>query len=386
MADGTKFPTELLKSQAQDLLGKLAERAAEKAGESVQGLTERLTDYAENNGGPGLIAAVTGGKAMAEGKSPVSAALKAGWSGVTESVKQAFGGGSRARKGGRGGRATKAMNIIETIDVGVPVRLAYDQWSQFQDFSQFMKKVSTVEKSSDEKSNWKAQVFWSHRSWEATVIEQIPDERIIWRSQGAKGQVDGAVSFHAITPNLTRVLLVLEYYPQGLMERTGNLWRAQGRRARLELKHFRRHVMTRTVLDPESVEGWRGEIRDSEVVRTHEEAMEAEAAEAEEAEERDEEHPEAADEAGDSEEPAAEDDTVDDTAEDETAADETAADDEYDDEDYDDDAEYDDDEYDEEDEEDEEGDYDDEDEDEDTAEDEDHDDELDRQPARSGRR
>jgi hypothetical protein len=243
-----------------------------------------------------------------------------------------------------------------------------------------MKKVSTVEKSSDEKSNWKAQVFWSHRSWEATIIEQIPDERIVWRSQGAKGQVDGAVSFHAITPNLTRVLLVLEYYPQGLMERTGNLWRAQGRRARLELKHFRRHVMTRTVLDPESVEGWRGEIRDSEVVRTHEEAMEAEAAEAEE---RDEEDPEAADEAGDSEEPAAEDDTVDDIVEDETAGDdETTEDDEYDDEDdddeYDDDAEY---------EDDEDGDYDeDTDEDEDTAEDEDYEDELDRQPARSGRR
>jgi hypothetical protein len=78
---------------------------------------------------------------------------------------------------------------------------------------------------------------------------------------------------------MTRVLLVLEYYPQGLFERTGNIWRAQGRRARLEFKHFRRHAMTNVLLHREEVEGWRGTIHDSEVVQTHEEALEAERAE-----------------------------------------------------------------------------------------------------------
>ena len=67
----------------------------------------------------------------------------------------------------------------------------------------------------------------------------MPDSHIVWRSKGAKGHVDGAVTFPELGPNLTRVLLVLEYHPQGLFERTGNLWRAQGRRARLEFKHFR---------------------------------------------------------------------------------------------------------------------------------------------------
>jgi hypothetical protein len=71
-----------------------------------------------------------------------------------------------------------------------------------------------------------------------------------------------------LAPNLTRIIVVLEYHPKGLFERTGNLWRAQGRRARLELKHFRRHVMTQTVLHPDDVEGWLGEIRDGEVVDT----------------------------------------------------------------------------------------------------------------------
>ena len=138
-----------------------------------------------------------------------------------------------------------------------------------------MKKVENVDLD-DEKSVWKAQVFWSHREWQANTVEQVADSHIVWKSTGAKGHVDGAVTFTSLGPNLTRVLLVMEYYPQGLFERTGNIWRAQGRRARLEFQHFRRHAMTQAILNQDEIEGWRGEIRDGEVVTTHEEAMEAE--------------------------------------------------------------------------------------------------------------
>jgi len=149
--------------------------------------------------------------------------------------------------------------------VGVPIDLAYDLWTRFTEFPTFMKKVERVEQVSDEKLEWKAQILWSHRTWEAEIVEQVPDERIVWQSKGAKGHVDGAVTFHELAPDLTRILVVLEYHPQGLFEHTGNLWRAQGRRARLELKHFRRHVMTNALLHPDEVEGWRGEIHDGEV-------------------------------------------------------------------------------------------------------------------------
>ena len=101
----------------------------------------------------------------------------------------------------------------------------------------------------------------------------MPDDKIVWRSKGAKGHVDGAVTFHELAPNLTRILVVLEYHPQGLFEHTGNIWRAQGRRARLELKHFRRHVMTEAMLHPDEVEGWRGLIGDGEVVPEDEESQ-----------------------------------------------------------------------------------------------------------------
>ncbi|GAA3947018.1 hypothetical protein GCM10023085_31530 [Actinomadura viridis] len=192
-----------------------------------------------------------------------------GGKGIFGGIKDALG-----KKGGGGsGNKVKVTNIEEHLDIGAPRRLVYDQWTLFQDYPSFMKKVVSVDQVSDEKLNWKAKIFWSSRTWESTIVEQVPDRHISWRSTGAKGHVDGTVSFHKLAPNLTRVLLVLEYHPQGLFERTGNLWRAQGRRARLELKHFRRHVMTHSLLNPDEVEGWRGEIRDSEVVRTHDDAL-----------------------------------------------------------------------------------------------------------------
>ncbi len=185
---------------------------------------------------------------------------------VKDKVKGLFGKG---RKGGGG--KSKSVTIVEDIDVGVPVREAYDQWTQFQEFSTFAKGVVSVEKADDTSSNWKVKVAKSTRSWKANVTEQVPDERITWTTEGAKGTVKGVVTFHRLTDNLTRVLLVLEYFPKGLFEKTGNIWRAQGRRARLDLKLYRKFIMMRG----EATDGWRGEIRDGEVVVEHDEAVEA---------------------------------------------------------------------------------------------------------------
>ncbi|GGM44575.1 SRPBCC family protein [Dactylosporangium sucinum] len=278
----TSKPTsfsEVLARDAKELAAVAGRKAIKAAGRRVSGLTERLTEYAGGEGGAGLKAAVTGVEKITEGKSPAGAMLSGGWAGLKEKVKGVFGGGKG--KGAKG-RKLKVTNIEETLDVGVPVRVAYNQWTQFADFPSFMKKVESVEQASDEKNNWKAQVFWSHRTWEATIVQQIPDYNIVWRSKGPKGHVDGSVTFHELLPNMTRILLALEYHPQGFFEHTGNLWRAQGRRARLEFKHFRRHVMTQTILDPDGVEGWRGEIRDGEVVKDHETALREESEAAEE--------------------------------------------------------------------------------------------------------
>jgi len=309
LQDGLKsvldeLPVDRLKEELRNGFSALGERAVASAGDRITDLSGRLTDAADNGGllKGGVLGKATkeGAENAAEGKSPVTGAIKGGLSGVKDKVKEKIGGG----QGGKGKGSTKATNIIEEIDVGVPVRVAYDQWTQFQDWSGFMKKVDTIEQEDDEKVNVKAQVFWSHRRWDATILEQVPDERIVWRSKGEKGHVDGAVTFHELGPNLTRILVVLEYYPQGMFERTGNLWRAQGRRARLELKHFRRHVMTRTILDTDEVEGWRGEIHDGEVTKSHEEALEEEQRESgEEAEDEEYDEDEPEDEYDEGEEP-----------------------------------------------------------------------------------
>jgi Polyketide cyclase / dehydrase and lipid transport len=232
---------------------------------------------------------------MAEGGSGIGGALKGGLSAVKDKVTGALGmggdgdGDGDAEGSGGGGSSSsgrgkfKFMNIYEVQDVGVPLRVAYDQWTQMADFPSFMKKVETVNQESDEKVTWTAKVFWSRRSWETTIREQVPDSHILWVSSGAKGSADGIVTFSELAPNLTRIVLIMEYYPQGFMEKTGNLWRAVGRRARLEFKHFCRHVMMDTLINREELEGWRGEIRDSEVVKTHEEALEEEQRAAEEA-------------------------------------------------------------------------------------------------------
>lgn len=292
------LPVDRLKDAAQTLLKAATDKAVGAAIDKVDGLTDRLSDVAES-GGKGIGSVFGGGGDSDDdgedggGGGGIGGALKAGFSKVKDTVGNVIpgmsgsdddedsdddssGGGGGGDSSGRG--KFKFLNIFEVQDVGVPLRVAYDQWTQFADFPSFMKKLESVNQESDEKSTWTAKVFWSRRSWETTIREQIPDTHIVWVSSGAKGYADGCVTFSELAPNLTRICLIMEYYPQGLFEKTGNIWRAVGRRARLEFKHFCRHVMMDTLINREELEGWRGEIRDSEVVKTHEEAMEEEQA------------------------------------------------------------------------------------------------------------
>ncbi|WP_031025542.1 SRPBCC family protein [Streptomyces sp. NRRL WC-3725] len=257
-----------LKEEAQEYLSAQGQRMLVGLGRKLGQTTGKLNDIAEGKS-PGFAKmALEGGRKLAEGKGPLRSALELGASHAKDKVMDTLRGlgGSKGKKGGAGKKPTV---IMESVDVGVPVRTAYDQWTQYQSFSTFAKGVKSANRADDTQSDWTAKVFWSTRSWKAKTTEQIPDYRIQWTSEGAKGTTKGVVSFHRLEENLTRVLLVMEYYPTGLFEKTGNIWRAQGRRARLDLKNFARFI----TLKGEAEDSWRGEIRDGEVVRSHEDAL-----------------------------------------------------------------------------------------------------------------
>ncbi|MEU2326353.1 SRPBCC family protein [Streptomyces althioticus] len=277
-ADGAKNPlsdlahseaADRLKAELQDYLAAQATRLLTGVGQKLGETTGKLNDIAEGNS-PGFAKlAADGGKKLAEGKGPLRTAVELGATRAKDNVKGALknlGGGGGKRKKSSGNKPTV---IMEYIDVGVPLRTAYDQWTQYQDFSTFAKGVKSANKSDDTTSDWQAKIWWSNRSWKATTNEQVPDDRIAWSTEGAKGTMKGVVSFHKIAENLTRVLMVIEYYPSGFFEKTGNIWRAQGRRARLDLKNFARFI----TIKGEAEDSWRGEIREGEVVKSHEDAV-----------------------------------------------------------------------------------------------------------------
>jgi len=238
---------------------RLADEAVKYASARTEQLAGKLTDRLDGGAGGGLKPLTEGVRKLAQGKSATSAAAGAAMTGLKEKAKSAFGGGGRDSSGGD----LKMTNVEEAIDVGLPIDVVYNQWTQLPEFAKFMKGVEAVEQKNEIESTWRVKVFMSHRTWNARTLEQIPDRRIVWTSEGAKGSTKGCVSFHPLADDLTRVLLALEYYPSGFFEKTGNLWRAGGRRARLDLKHFRRFIS----MTGEATGAWRGEIRDGEVVR-----------------------------------------------------------------------------------------------------------------------
>ncbi|MEU5295029.1 SRPBCC family protein [Streptomyces umbrinus] len=310
-----------LKAEVQAYLGAQAQKLLVGVGHKLGATTGKLNDIAEGNS-PGFAKlALDGGRKLAEGKGPLRSAVELGAGRAKDSVVGAFKnltGGKGKRKGGAGKKPTV---ILEYVDVGVPLRTAYDQWTQFQDFSTFAKGVKSANRGDDTTSDWQMKIFWSNRSWKAKTTDQVPDDRISWTSEGAKGTTKGVVSFHSLAENLTRVLLIVEYYPKGLFEKTGNIWRAQGRRVRLDLKNFARFI----TLKGEASDSWRGEIRDGEVVVTHEDALAEEEEEAEDTE--------ASDELDDGEETEAADETDELDEDEEIPEDEEAPEGEYEEED-----------------------------------------------------
>ena len=146
--------------------------------------------------------------------------------------------------------------IEKSIDVHVPVRTAYDQWTQFEEFPRFMEGVEEVRQLDDRRLHWRAKVGGKEEEWDAEITEQLPDERVAWRStSGAENA--GVVTFHHIDANTTRVMLQLEYDPEGVVENVGDALGVVSRRVEGDLKRFKEFIEGRGA----ETGAWRGEIR-----------------------------------------------------------------------------------------------------------------------------
>jgi uncharacterized membrane protein len=174
------------------------------------------------------------------------------------------GGGDDEDGGGDAGDGTgkgRRMPVQQAVDVAAPIDVVYDQWTQFEDYPKFMHRVQRVEQRDDSHVAFHAKVWGINRMWEAEIVEQRPDERIVFKSVNGV-QLTGVVTFHDMAERLTHIELNIDVDPDGPIEKIARGTRVIKRAARADLKRFKAYVE----MHEDETGAWRGEIQDGDVV------------------------------------------------------------------------------------------------------------------------
>ena len=152
-------------------------------------------------------------------------------------------------------RESGKATIEESIEVNVPVSAAYNQWTQFEDFPNFMKNICEVRQLDDTHLHWRAEIAGKEEEWDAEITEQIPDERIAWHSTSGAEHA-GVVTFHKISDSTTRIMLQMDYSPRGFIEGLGDAVGAVKLQVRNDLQGLK------DFLEAHGSEtgGWRGSV------------------------------------------------------------------------------------------------------------------------------
>jgi uncharacterized membrane protein len=154
--------------------------------------------------------------------------------------------------------------IESSIDVDVPVAVAYGQWTQFETFPQFMKHVESVRQLDDRHLHWKVRLGGSEREFDAEIVEQLPEKRIAWRSTSGAAHA-GVVTFHRLHDRKCRVMLQIDYEPEGLMEKVGALTGVTELDVEKDLERFAEFIEQRG----QPTGSWRGHIPNPDERRAH---------------------------------------------------------------------------------------------------------------------
>jgi uncharacterized membrane protein len=148
------------------------------------------------------------------------------------------------------------MSTIEkSIDVNVPASTAYNQWTQFEEFPRFMEGVEQVTQIDNKHTHWRVNVGGKVREFETEITEQIPDKRIAWRTRGGTYN-SGVITFHHLNQRSTRLMLQMEYEPEGAIEKAGDMLGVVSRRVYSDLERFKELIEMRGAESG----GWRGKI------------------------------------------------------------------------------------------------------------------------------
>ena len=145
--------------------------------------------------------------------------------------------------------------ITETVDVAVPVRVAYDQWTQFEEFPSFMGGVEEVRQIDDTRLHWVAEIGGKREEWDAEITEQHPDERVAWAAREGKGNA-GVVTFHRLSDDETRVTVQMDWQPEGVLENVGAALGFDDHQVSKDLGRFKELVESRGAASG----GWRGDV------------------------------------------------------------------------------------------------------------------------------
>lgn len=151
-------------------------------------------------------------------------------------------------------------SIEKSITVDVPVRTAYNQWTQFESFPAFMEGVEEVRQITDKKLHWRAEIAGKTEEWDAEIVEQTPDRRVSWRSTSGAHNA-GTVSFQPMGANQTQVTLRMEYKPEGMVEKVGSALGLVEGRVKGDLERFKKFIESRGM----ETGAWRGEIHSGQV-------------------------------------------------------------------------------------------------------------------------
>ena len=149
-----------------------------------------------------------------------------------------------------------ASRIEQSIDVDVPVRTAYNQWTQFEEFPRFMDGVREVHQIDDRHLDFRADVGGKEMAWQAEISEQIPDARIAWHSTTGPRNA-GVVTFHRLSDDKSRVMLQMEYEPEGIVENVGDFIGVMSSRVSGDLERFKEFIEDRG----RETGAWRGDVR-----------------------------------------------------------------------------------------------------------------------------